>query len=131
MLRSGDRFAWMDIALDRAGDDIRVSARGSRGEQTAPRSLGADFIAPRLEQFTAAVRNAAAGGGPLSAPILEEARAIEHALMGSDLAPLLARLREASKRPILVRVSTSDKAFQAFPWEALCKPDETMGFWAS
>jgi hypothetical protein len=131
MQSSGDPFAWMDISLDRAGEDIRVSARGSRGEQTAPRPLGADFTVPRLEQFTASVRNAAARGVPLSARILAEARAIERALMGSDIALLLARLREAAKRPLLVRVSASDKALQAVPWEALCKPDEAMGFWAS
>lgn len=122
---------WMELSLDRVVDEIRVSARGSRGEQTAPRSLGASLDAPALLRFAAAVQQAAARGKPLGSAPLADAQAALQGLLGGEIGALLARLREAAGGPLLVRLVLSDAELQAIPWEALCPLHEALGFWAS
>ena len=120
---------WMEIDLVRVGAEVRASARGYRGEQTAPHSLGVDSDA--ITAFAAAVRTAAARRRPLPADLLDTARALYRAVIGGDIAALRSRLAEAAGGPLLVRLGLPDAELQAVPWEALCKPGEAMGFWAS
>ncbi|AUX45918.1 uncharacterized protein SOCE26_074200 [Sorangium cellulosum] len=122
---------WLEIDLARAGAEVRAGARGSRGEQTAPHSLGPDLDAEALSRFAVAVRAAAARGRPLAAGLLDTAQALQRAVLDGGIDPLRARLAEAAGGPLLVRLGLHDLELQAVPWEALCKPGEAMGFWAS
>lgn len=122
---------WMGMDLTCAGAEVRVSARGSRDERTAPRTLGPDFGVESLTRFAASVRNAAARARPLPAGLLETARALRHALLGAEEGTLRGRLTEAARGPLLLRLGLPDPELQAVPWEALCEPGEAMGFWAS
>jgi hypothetical protein len=122
---------WMEIHFDRAGAEVRVTARGSRGEQTAPLPLGADLTAAHLGSFAAAVQAKAARGRPLGA-LLEQAQAIHRAVVREGIHEVRARLGEAAaSAPLLLRLQIHDAELKAVPWEALCGPGEAMGFWAS
>jgi hypothetical protein len=121
---------WIEITLDRRGDEIRVSARGSRGEQTKPRPLGSAQSAAAMLAFADMVRLAAHRAKPLPPALLADAQAAERALLDDAIGPLLSRLREAAGGPLLLRLMVHDPELQAVPWEALCKPGEALGFWA-
>jgi hypothetical protein len=122
---------WMVLDLLRAGAEVRASARGPRGEKTAPRALGAELDIEAVARFAAAVRAAAARGRPLSGDVRDTAQALRRAVLGGEVEPLLARLAEAEGGPLLLRLELADAELQGVPWEALCKPGEAMGFWAS
>ena len=120
---------WMEIELSRNGTDIRTSARGSRGEQTPPGVLGVDV--ETMTKFASAVRAAASRARPLAPDVLERAQAIHSSVLGTTIETLRARLAEAASGPLLVRLGLPDQDLQAVPWEALCKPGEALGFWAT
>jgi hypothetical protein len=121
----------IELRLVRSGDEILVSARGSRGEQTAPRSLGTARNVPAMLRFAASVREAAARGEPLAPALLADAQAAHDALLDGEIGKLHARLTEAAGGPLLVRLMVHDPELQAVPWEALCHPGEALGFWGS
>lgn len=131
MTKPGPLPIWMELSLDRFANEIRVSARGSRGEQTAPRPLGAERDTFAMLRFAASVQQTAARARPLAPELLAEAHAAERALLAGEIAPLFAVLRAAAGRPLLVRLMVHDPELQAVPWEALCKPGEALGFWGS
>src|SRR5580704_6737876 len=122
---------WIALTLDRTGDEIRASARGSRGEQIAPRPLGAGRGAAAMGGFADAVRQAAARGKPLAPAVVDDAQAAHGAMLAGEIEPLLAVLHAAAGGPLLVRLMVSDPELQAVPWEALCKPGEALGFWGA
>jgi len=122
---------WLELALSRAGTALRVGARGSRGEQTAPRELGPDLDADAVSRFASAVRVNATRGRMLPPDVLEEAQAIHRSILVEDIAPLLSRLAEAAGGPLLLRLDVPEAELQGVPWEALCAPGQAMGFWAS
>jgi hypothetical protein len=121
---------WMDLSIDRVGDELRVRARGSRGEETSSRPLGAGRGAAAMLDFGASVREAAARRKPLGAAPLAEAQAVHEALREGDVGVLHDRLCEAAGGPLLVRLMIH-RELQGVPWEALCKPGEALGFWGS
>lgn len=120
---------WMEIEISRNGTDIRVGARGSRGEQTPPAALGMD--AESVTKFASAVRVAASRAKPLAGDVLEKAQLVHSSVLGPTIATLRARLAEATSGPLLVRLSLPEQDLQAVPWEASCKPGEALGFWAT
>jgi len=122
---------WLEIGLSRIGTEIQVSVRGSRGEQIAPRLLGAGFDVEALRRFALALRSSAQRSRPLSSELLEKAQALHRALLGGEVDALRARLAEAAAGPVVVRLMIPDPDLQAVPWESLCKPGEALGFWAS
>lgn len=119
------RSAWMEIEIERAGADLRITARGSRDERPAPHLLGPG--AP-LSSFAAGVRAMAARGRLLGAH-LAEAKELHRALFRDGAEHLRTRLAEAAAgQPLLVRLLVRDPELQAVPWEALCDPASAMGF---
>lgn len=119
------RSAWMEIEIERAGADLRITARGSRDERPAPHLLGPG--AP-LSSFAAGVRAMASRGRLLGAH-LAEAKELHRALFRDGALHLLTRLAEAAAgQPLLVRLLVRDPELQAVPWEALCDPASAMGF---
>ncbi len=122
---------WMDIDISQENGGIRIGARGSRGEQCTPRPLGQGLDVEALMRFGAATRESAARGRAPSMALLEQANALFRGVFGTDLETLRARLSEAAEGPLLLKLSLHDRELQAIPWEALCKPGEALGFWAS
>lgn len=131
MPKPGTPPTWIELHIDRAAGELRVSARGSHGEQTAPRPLGAEWGAGAWLRFAASVQQTAAREKPLSPALLADAQAARSALLTGELEPLLAVLRAAAGDPLLVRLMVPDPELQSVPWEALCAPDQGLGFWAS
>lgn len=121
---------WIDIEIEPAGAEMRVSARGSRGEHAPPQALAAG--SERLEAFARAVGRAVKFGGPLHEATLREAQALHEALFGGGLRDLTVRLGEAAGgAAVLQRLLLRDRGLQAVPWEALCEPGTTEGFWST
>jgi len=120
---------WIELNIDRSGNEIRVSARGSRGEHIAARPMSLD--AASLLRFASAVERAAAHGQPLDAAVLEDARKIQREVLGGEVNALFSRLKEAAGGPLLVRLLVHDAELQAVPWEALCNSGEALGFWGT
>jgi hypothetical protein len=117
--------AWLELEIDRAGPDLRVSARGSRDERPAPHRFG-EWAA--LQAFSAAIGAAAARARPASAS-LENARLLYRALFDNGAEQLRVRLTEAAGgAPLLLRLLVRDPELQSIPWEALCAPDSALGF---
>ncbi|WP_164019557.1 CHAT domain-containing protein [Pyxidicoccus trucidator] len=120
---------WLQIDIECVGAEIRARTTGSRSEQTEPRSFGPELAAEKLGLFAQQVQDAAARAQPLG-DSLHQAQALHRALFCDDTQGVLLRLREAAqKRPLLLRLMLGrDASLQAFPWEALCEPDTTVGF---
>ncbi len=119
----------LELIFDRVGDDVRISARSSRGEGLSARPFGVDMS--MLLKFTSVVQRAAAYGKSLDAAQIVEAQTIQKALLAEGGDALLARLREASEDAVLVRFLAHDAELQTVPWEAACNPDEALGFWGT
>jgi CHAT domain-containing protein len=120
----------MEIEIDRAGAEVRVIGRGSRGERPAPQPLGAE--PERLEAFAKSVRRAVESRRLLSPAVLAEAQALHEALVRGELRDALMRLTEAAAGgQVIVKLFIRDGALQAIPWEALCRPGTDEGFLGS
>jgi len=120
----------MEIEVACDGSELRISARGSREEHPKPHRLDPDCTAD-VSQFAAGVRERALRGRPLG-PLLETAHKLHRAVLGDDIANLRARLVEAAGgEPVVLRLALRESELQATPWEALCEPGSSMGFWAS
>ena len=122
---------WIEFDLTSQGEVVTLFARGCRGEQTQASPLGVDHDMEALGRFAAAVRSAAMYRRPLGAPVMAEARALYRAVFNPENEALRVRLAEAGGAPIMLRLNLHNADLQAVPWEALCKPEEALGFWAS
>jgi hypothetical protein len=125
---------WIEIELRAAGDSVRVSARGCRGERAREHDLGDDFTATKLSAFRVAVGNALARAQPLAGPALDQARALHEAIFAGevrDLTTRLAALAADQKQRLLLRFMIEDPTLQAVPWEAACRPQSNLGFLAA
>nr|MCU0687110.1 CHAT domain-containing protein [Polyangiaceae bacterium] len=126
---------WLEISLDRVGDEVRVSARGSQGQRTDVRPLGGGFDVPALRGYAASVREAARRGEALSPELLGQGRALHRALLEGEVGELHSELRgrldQAAAGRLVVRLVVHDDELKAVPWEAACKPGEALGFWGS
>ncbi len=124
-------MAWLEIEVQRQGQDVQVRARGSRGESLAPQTLGGGVNLGRLTGFTNGVRRAVAAGQPLPEHVLLEAHELHAALFSGPIAELVARLGEAARldgSPLLVRLNAFDAELQRVPWEAMCRPGTAREF---
>ncbi|WP_437675464.1 CHAT domain-containing protein [Sorangium sp. So ce131] len=125
---------WMEIEIEPAGAELRVVARGSRGERPAPRTLGSAVSVARLQGFARDVGRAVEAREHLDAHTLGEAQALHEALFQGELRDVATRLEAAAtdrKQPLLQRLLIRDARLQAVPWEALCEPGTSEGFWGS
>lgn len=70
------------------------------------------------------------GGKSLDPAVVEAAQALHEEILKGELRDVLVRMGEAAKdkEPLLVRLFIQDRALQAVPWEALCKPGTSEGF---
>jgi hypothetical protein len=124
-----DLMPWVEIELEPAGALVRATARGSRGQRPAPRSLGAELTRERLDLFAQKVGAAVGAGRALGAPLLVEAQALYDALFQGELRDVVTRLSESSSSGrLLIRLMIRDRALQGVPWEAACRPGTTEGF---
>lgn len=120
---------WLELEIDRDGEQIRVSGRGSRGERPPPHRLRTPGAVEALATLTRKVDRAAGAGRPLDDAALAFARDLHEDLFQGELRDVLARLCEAAGNDrVLVRLFIGDRALQAAPWEALCRPGTTEGF---
>jgi hypothetical protein len=120
---------WLEIDLETQGEDIRVGARGSRGERPPARTLAPEVGLDALQSFASKVGRAVRGGKPLDAAVVEIAQSLHEGIFQGDLRDVIARMNEASKDGrLLVRLFLHDRALAGVPWEALCKPGTTEGF---
>jgi len=117
--------------MTRAGAEIRLSARGSRGEQTAPSPIGQGLDFEACQKFGAAIRGLAMRGKAVPAETLEVAQSLFRGALRPEIDGLKARLMEAAAGPLLLRLTLPEAEIAAIPWEALCRPGEALGFWAS
>jgi hypothetical protein len=119
----------LEVELSTAGDEVRVSARGSRGERPPAHALAKERGLDALTAFAARVGKAVRGGKALDPTVVGEAQALHDEIFKGELRDVLARLGEAAPGgPLLVRFFLGDRALQAIPWEALCRPGTTEGF---
>jgi hypothetical protein len=87
---------WIELSLDRAGDEIRARAHTSRGEQTAPFSLGADQAATAALRFAASVERASARGGAFPPALVAEAQALQGKVIAKAVPPRMVQRHNLS-----------------------------------
>ncbi|MGB1017028.1 MAG: hypothetical protein ACPG4T_23025, partial [Nannocystaceae bacterium] len=100
--------SWIELELERDGQAVRLSARGSRGERVAAYEL-APVNMGRLTGLTSGVRRAVASGKPLAERVIEGAREVYRAVFRDELRDILGRLDEAAKSDdghVLIRLMT-------------------------
>jgi CHAT domain len=119
---------WLEIELDSAGEEVRVSARGSRGERPPAHAFDPALGMDAVTSFSNKVGRAVRGGKALDPEVVKAAQALHEEVVKGELRDVLVRLGEASKDRLLVRLFLRDRALQGVPWEALCKPGTTEGF---
>ncbi|AUX31390.1 MULTISPECIES: CHAT domain-containing protein [Sorangium] len=123
---------WLEVELDTGDQGLRVSARSSRGERAPARELLPEEGLDALQAFASKVGRAVRGGKPLDPAALGDAQRLHGELIDGDLRDVLVRLGEAAKeRRLLVRLFARDRALQVIPWEALCRPGTSEGFWGA
>jgi len=120
---------WFELQVDRAGNEIRITTRGSADVGTAPQSfaLGLD----ELQRFARSVQHAAKSRMPLASEQLAQAQAIQQVILEGEIGALFHRLRQAAGGSLLLRLAVHDPELQAMPWEALCDQGTDLGFWGT
>lgn len=120
---------WIKFTITSDESKVFVSVRGSRGERLPNRTLG--ISRDVLEKFANDVERVAACGQPLGDKVLADAQAIQQALLNAESGAHFGRLCEAAGGSLFVRFVVEDPTLRAVPWEALCKADESLGFWGT
>ncbi|KYF67852.1 CHAT domain-containing protein [Sorangium cellulosum] len=120
---------WLEIELDISGTEVRVSARGSRGERPPAHAISPEQGFDALQTFASKVGRAVRGGKSLDPAAVSDSQVLHAEVFKGELRDVLVRLGEASKGgPLLVRLFVRDRALQTIPWEALCRPGTSEGF---
>lgn len=126
---------WIEIEIDTQGEDLMVSARGSRGERPAPQKLAPEQGLDALTNFSNKVARAVRARKEIEPPIIELSQSIYAEMLKNELRDILVRLTDPSKdfrtNRVLVRLFLRDRALLGIPWEALCKPGTSEGFWGT
>lgn len=127
---------WLEIEVDTKGDDVSISARGSRGERPPPHKLSPDQGIDALTNLGAKVGRAVRARKELDPAVLELSQAIYSEVLRGELRDILVRMTDPSKprgdnpkeNRLLIRLFVRDKTLVGVPWEALCKPGTAEGF---
>lgn len=130
---------WLEIEIETHGDDVRVIARGSRGERPPPHTLGAEQGLDALTNLGNKVGRAVRARKELDPAVIELSQSIFSEIVKGELRDILARLTDPAKpksedpreNRLLVRLFIRDRALLPVPWEALCKPGTNEGFWGT
>lgn len=122
----------IEVEIEPVGAELRATVRGSRGERTPPQLLGGDVTLERLDAFATAVRRASKNQKSLEGDVLAEAQALYKAVVSGSIRELALRMSDAAKgATILLRLLLRHPGLQAIPWEALCEPGTSVGFWGT
>lgn len=120
---------WIEIDVETKGEDVRIGARGSRGERPPAFTLAPDNGFDALQSFATKMGRAVRAGKPIDTALVELAQALHEEVFQGELRDVVSRLTEATKNePLLVRLFVHDRALAVVPWEALCKKGTTEGF---
>ena len=127
---------WLEIEVETKGDDVRIAARGSRGERPPPHLMDAEQGVDALTTLANKVGRAVRARKDLDPAIIDLSQQIYGELLKGELRDILVRLTDPSKpksddpreNRVLVRLFVHDRALLPVPWEALCKPGTTEGF---
>ena len=127
---------WLEIEVETKGDDVRIAARGSRGERPPPHLMDVEQGGDALTTLANKVGRAVRARKELDPAVIELAQQIYGELLKGELRDILVRLTDPSKpksddpreNRVLVRLFVQDRALLPVPWEALCKPGTTEGF---
>lgn len=124
--------SWMELEIGFRGAEVEITVRSDLGQQPAPATLEPSVTLERLQQFAKLVGRAVRAAQPLDAAVVKEAWALHAAVFqgsAGQVASTLATLRRSA--PVLHRLMLRDPSLQAVPWEALCKPNTSEGFWGT
>jgi len=132
-------MSWLEIEVETRGDEVRVSARGSRGERPAPHALAPEQGIDALTTLANKVGRAVRARKELDPSVISLAQEIHAEVVQGELRDILARLtdparpkrNESAGSSVLVRIFARDRALVPVPWEALCKPGTNEGFWGT
>ncbi|AKJ03791.1 CHAT domain-containing protein [Archangium gephyra] len=125
---------WLEIDINRVGEELSATARGGQNVQLPAHSLGARFSSERVRQFGEWVKRAAADTASLTrshpeGKALREAQDLYQALFQPGLLEILHKLQGAAgSEPVLLRLNPQELELKAIPWEALCRPGSTLDF---
>lgn len=130
---------WLEIEVETKGDNVSVSARGSRGERPPPHLMSADQGVDALTTLSNKAGRAVRARKDLDVAVVELAQALHSEVLKDELRDIYARMTDPSKarsedprdNRLLVRLFVHDRALVGVPWEALCKPGTTEGFWGT
>ncbi len=119
---------WLELLIDCVGDDVRIGARGSRGQNVSPQPLGIQRSV--LDGFAKSVERAAAQGRRLPNEVVTLAQTIQKAVLANEIGTVFTSLRGAGEKALLLRFVVA-RELQTIPWEGLCNAGEALGFWGS
>ncbi len=124
------KTTWLELELEREGQTVLVSARGSRGERVAPFELTPVNMG-RLTGLTSGVRRSVVAGKPLADRVVDGARELYSAVFRDALRDVVGSLGEvarSNKQRLVVRLMTHNDDLQRIPWEIMCKPESAREF---
>jgi len=122
---------WFELKINKSGNDVVIGASGSGDREVAQRPLGGGFDVAAILRFSEAVERAAKQARPLPDDVREIARNLGAAILDGDIGTMRERLAESAKGPVLLRLNIGAPELQAVPWEAVCLPGQSFGFWAT
>jgi len=131
--------SWLEIEVESRNDDVRIAARGSRGERPPPHTLSAEQGIDALTALANKVGRAVRARKELDPAVIELAQEIHAEVVKDELRDILVRMTDPARlksddpreNRILVRIFVNDRSLVAVPWEALCKPGTNEGFWGT
>ncbi|WP_224363931.1 CHAT domain-containing protein [Hyalangium versicolor] len=119
--------SWLEIDIAQGASELKATARGSRGEQPRPHSLGAQHSPDTVREFGERVKEAASRAASLES-LRPAAQALHAALFQDELQEVLVQLRSAGGMSTLLRLVPQDLELHSIPWEALCRPGADVDF---
>jgi CHAT domain len=130
---------WLEIEIETRGEEVRVAARGSRGERPAPHTLRPEQGLDALMTLSNKVGRAVRARKELDPSVISLAQEIYGEVVQGEVRDILARLTDPSRPKsedpredqLLTRIFVRDRSLLPVPWEALCKPGTSEGFWGT
>lgn len=130
---------WLEIEIETKGDDVQVVARGSRGERPPPHLINSEQGVDALTTLANKVGRAIRARKELDPTVIELSQSIYGEVIKGELRDTIVRLTDPSRprsedpreNRLLIRLFVRDRALLPVPWESLCKPGTTEGFWGT